>query len=169
MSAATQKLTYFSAWFCPFAHRSTLALEHHTRKYVHWEWKEALGWENRPPTGDEEFAADERQDWIYHWKHPDLLACNPNGMIPTILEESTGRTVTESLVCIEFIDDIARAAGSKASPLVPRDPFERANARIMAERINKTVTSNYYACLVRKDEDERKQVRTNSLFAKLLF
>eukprot|EP00308_Calcidiscus_leptoporus_P020666 CAMPEP_0119393394 /NCGR_PEP_ID=MMETSP1334-20130426/125201_1 /TAXON_ID=127549 /ORGANISM="Calcidiscus leptoporus, Strain RCC1130" /LENGTH=47 /DNA_ID= /DNA_START= /DNA_END= /DNA_ORIENTATION= len=39
-------LRYFSAWFCPFAHRTTLALEHHGRA-VPYVWEEALGWEKR--------------------------------------------------------------------------------------------------------------------------
>jgi hypothetical protein len=34
---------YLSAWFCPFAHRATIALEHH-RDRVDYEWVEALGW-----------------------------------------------------------------------------------------------------------------------------
>jgi glutathione S-transferase len=154
---APKKLKYFSAWFCPFAHRATIALEHHGQKYVNWEWEESLGWENRMPTGDEEFEAGERKDWIYHWKSPELLRVNPRGMIPTLLEESTGKSVTESLVCIEFIDEIALSAGSTASPLLPSDPFERAHLRVMADRMNKKVTSNYYAALVRKDETERKE------------
>ena len=44
-SAGAAPLTYFSAWFCPFAHRTTIALEHHATPY---EWVEALGWEQRP-------------------------------------------------------------------------------------------------------------------------
>jgi hypothetical protein len=36
------KLTYFSAWFCPFAHRATLALEHHAGA-VPYEWEEVRG------------------------------------------------------------------------------------------------------------------------------
>lgn len=150
-------LKYFSAWFCPFAHRATIALEHHGRDYIDWEWEESLGWENRKPSGEEEFDARDRKDWIYHWKSPNLLEANPLGMIPTLLEPSTGRVVTESLVCIEFIDEIARNAGSEAASLVPSDPFDRAYARVKAERMNKRVTSNYYKCLVRDDQDERRE------------
>ena len=159
-AAKKLKLQYFSAWFCPFAHRSTIALEHHNQsgtKFIDFEWQEALGWENRPPTGKEEFDAEDRKDWIYHWKSPELLKCNPLGMIPTLLEESTGRSVTESVVCIEFIDEIARNAGSTQSPLLPLDSFEKAQARVMAERMNKKVTSSYYTCLVREDKEERQQ------------
>ena len=35
------KFRYLSAWFCPYAHRATLALEHHHGR-VDYEWVEAL-------------------------------------------------------------------------------------------------------------------------------
>jgi glutathione S-transferase len=31
LASAKPHLFYMSAWFCPFAHRATLALEHHSR------------------------------------------------------------------------------------------------------------------------------------------
>ena len=38
---AAPKLRYLSAWFCPYAHRATIALEHHAGR-VSYEWVEAL-------------------------------------------------------------------------------------------------------------------------------
>ena len=32
LASAKPHLFYMSAWFCPFAHRATLALEHHGRE-----------------------------------------------------------------------------------------------------------------------------------------
>lgn len=121
-----------------------------------YAWEESLGWEQRPPTGEEDFKADERSDWWYHWKSPDLLAANPLGMVPTILDEATGKAVTESLVCIQFVDELAAANGSGAPSLLPADPFDRAQARVAAENVNKTVCSAYYRALVRTDEEERR-------------
>ena len=136
--------------------RSTLALEHH-RDAVPYDWEEALGWEKgKAPSGEENFVAEERKDWWYHWKSPGLLNANPLGMVPTILDERTGRAVSESIVCIEFVDELALARGSSAPSLLPADPFERARARVAADRINKTVTSGYYASLVRTDAAERR-------------
>ena len=112
-AATTVPLKYYSAWFCPFAHRATLALEHHAGA-VTYEWEEALGWEQRAPTGEEDFAADARQDWWYHWKSPGLLAANPLGMVPTFWDPSSKRAVTESLVCIEFVDELAKQHGQPA-------------------------------------------------------
>jgi len=155
-SARPAPLKYFSAWFCPFAHRATLALEHHAAA-VPYEWEESLGWEKRPPTGNENFQATDRRDWWYHWKSPALLKANPQGMVPTLLEPASGRAVTESSVCIEFIDELAQANGSQAPTLLPSDPFERARARVAADRMNKTVTSSYYRCLVREEPEEREE------------
>jgi len=154
-TSSVQPLTYYSAWFCPFAHRTTIALEHHA-DVVPYAWEEALGWEKRPPTGQEEFSADERKDWYYHWKSPGLLKANPLGMIPTLVEPSTARTVTESIVAIQFVDEVATARNGAAPPLLPSDLFDRAHARVAADKINKVVCSSYYACLVREEAGERK-------------
>ena len=151
---AKNPLKYFSAWFCPFAHRATIALEYH-RSAVHYDWEESLGWEQRAPTGEEEFDAKEREDWWYHWKSPALLAANPLGMVPTLLDEPTNRAVTESLVVIQFIDELAARNGSNAPSLLSSDPFESAAARVAAEHVNKHVTSGYYQALVRTEESER--------------
>lgn len=148
-------LTYYSAWFCPFAHRATIALEHHADS-VSYAWEEALGWEKRPPTGNEEFSADERKDWYYHWKSPGLMKANPLGMVPTLVEPSSGRTVTESIVAVQFVDELAAARDGKAPSLMPGDPFERARARVAADNVNRTVCSSYYGCLVREEQAERK-------------
>ena len=157
-SSAQQRvhLHYYSAWFCPFAHRCTIALEHHA-DVVGYEWEEALGWERRAPTGGENFAADAREDWWYHWKSPGLLASNPHGMVPTLVEPLSGRAVTESVVAVQFVDELARASGGGAPPLVPADPFEAARARVAAEKVNRQVTSNYYQVLVREDDGERRR------------
>ena len=156
-------LTYFSAWFCPFAHRATLALEHHSGA-VPYKWQESLGWEaGKAPTGRENFEAGERADWYYHWKSPELLAANPLGMVPTLLDPSSGNVVVESQVAIEFIDELAAANGSSASPLLPPDLYERARARVAADRVNKTVCSAYYRVLVRTDHGERLQAFSDLL------
>ena len=65
---AVPSLTYFSAWFCPFAHRCTLALEHHA-DFVGYEWKESLGWEKRDNADGE---VDNGKDWFYHWKSEEV-------------------------------------------------------------------------------------------------
>ena len=77
-------------------------------------------------------------------------------MIPTIVGPA-GEAVTESIVCVEFIDELAKAAGGSAPSLLPGSPYDRANAKVAADNANKTVCSAYYQVLVRKDYNERRE------------
>jgi hypothetical protein len=62
--ATKPHLYYMSAWFCPFAHRATLALEHHS-EHLTYEWIEALGWEKRKAS--DECVTTAHENW-YHYK-----------------------------------------------------------------------------------------------------
>jgi alpha/beta superfamily hydrolase len=59
---------YLSAWFCPFAHRATLALEHH-RDRVQYEWIEALGWFQQDDANN---ITGTGTEWYYHWKADEV-------------------------------------------------------------------------------------------------
>ena len=67
-----------------------------------------------------------------------------------------GRSVYESLVCVQYVDEMAIAAGSDI-PLLPSDPMERARVRIWADLVNKHCCSPYYGVLVKTDEAGRKE------------
>ena len=54
---------------------------------------------------------------------PDYLAINPNGVVPTLVYD--GRSVIESSIIIDFIDDVL-----PQNPLKPSDPFLRAQMRL---------------------------------------
>lgn len=149
--ATADTLRYFSAWFCPFAQRCTIALEHHKLRY---DWVEALGWEVRASTVGEDGRTEEA---AYHWKSEELLAANPAGMVPTLLDPHSGRSVQESLVTVEFVDEIARSRGSSASPLMPPDPFDRARARVWASWANAKCCSPYYSVLCKQTRAEQKE------------
>jgi glutathione S-transferase len=168
MSTMTKKphLYYMSAWFCPFAHRATLALEHHG-DHLTYEWIEALGWEKRKATGasHEKGAslATEHENW-YHFKAPELMKHNPLGMVPTLVSEATyleddsrgprKPPVRESLVAIEFVDELVNGG---ESPIMPSCPYERARARVAADVVNKQICSKYYHVLVRQDANEQRE------------
>jgi len=156
--AAIPKFRYLSAWFCPFAHRATLALEHHSER-VEYEWVEALGWEQRE---DEKNVTGTGKEWWYHWKADELKRVNPSALVPTLISVNpdTGKTdeskvVFESLVNIEFIDQISQAAGRDR--LIPEDPYEAARCRVWAEKVNKDCCSPYYGVLVRKTKEEQME------------
>lgn len=143
------KLTFYTAWFCPYAQRAWIALEH---SGVRYESVEALTF---------------NPDQTYK-KSPRLLACNPNGLVPTITRNNHGHdgkeegnekqkksnVVYESLVCVEFIQDLVPATSSTLQ-LLPTDPWQKANSRMFAAWINANVCSPFYTVLVRKDKTER--------------
>jgi glutathione S-transferase len=159
-AAATAKLPkfrYLSAWFCPFAHRATLALEHHAER-IDYEWVEALGWERRE---DQQNVTGAGHEWWYHWKADELKRTHPGGLVPTLIpmDPITGKpneekAVYESIVTIDYIDQISGATGP--DKLVSDDPFLQAKARIWAEKVNRECCSTYYGVLVRKEDDERR-------------
>ncbi|KAI2509847.1 glutathione transferase [Fragilaria crotonensis] len=130
-TATVPKFRYLSAWFCPFAHRATLALEHHSGR-VEYEWVEALGWEQRK---DEKNVTGTGQEWWYHWKADELKHAEPSALVPTLIpvDRNTnvadeGRAVYESLVTVDFVDQISGATGKDR--LVPEDPYEAARCRV---------------------------------------
>ena len=148
---------YLSAWFCPFAHRATLALEHHSTR-VDYEWVEALGWEQRE---DKDNVTGTGKEWWYHWKADELKRVNPSALVPTLIpvnrdgESDESKAVYESLVTIDFIDQISGAVGKDR--LVSEDPYEAARCRVWADKVNREMCSPYYGILVRKEESERKE------------
>lgn len=152
------KFRYLSAWFCPFAHRATLALEHH-RGRVDYEWIEALGWERRD---DKEQVTGAGHEWWYHWKAEELKRACPGALVPTLIpiDEDTGepdesKSVYESIVTIDYIDQVSGATGKDS--LVSEDPFLAARARIWADKVNRECCSTYYGVLVRKEDQERQE------------
>lgn len=151
------KFRYLSAWFCPFAHRATLALEHHQGR-VDYEWVEALGWERRD---DEKNVTGAGHEWWYHWKADELKRTSPGALVPTLvpIDATTGqpdesKSVFESIVTIEYIDQVSGATGKDR--LISQDPFWYARGRYWADKVNRDCCSTYYGVLVRKEESERK-------------
>mmetsp|Transcript_8848 Transcript_8848/g.30098 ORF Transcript_8848/g.30098 Transcript_8848/m.30098 type:complete len:201 (-) Transcript_8848:260-862(-) len=77
-------------------------------------------------------------------------------MVPTLLDPATGRVVTESLVAVEFVDEVARGRPGAAPPLMPGDPFGNARARVWASWVNAKCCSPYYAVLCKQDRADQR-------------
>ena len=61
--------------------------------------------------------------------HPDYLALNPNGVVPTIIHD--GRVIYESAVIDEYLDEVF-----PEPPLHSADPYERARMRIWVKQFD---------------------------------
>ena len=107
------------------------------------------------------------ENW-YHYKSPELLRHNPLGMVPTLVTPATyedkdgdpsRNVVTESLVCVQFIDELVRgnAYAGETAAIMPSDPYARAKARVDADWVNKNVCSRYYHVLVRQEASEQRE------------
>ena len=128
-----RRMKLLSSWFCPYAQRATVALN---QRRITYEWVEALDW-----YPDESYR-----------KSPLLLKHNPHGLIPTIVDDESGKVVYESLLCIEFADELP-APGPR---LLPQEPWDRAQCRLKADWVNKKLCSPYYRVLVRREDQERR-------------
>lgn len=71
------------------------------------------------------------------------------------------KVVYESIVCIDFIDQISKASGNDR--LVPEDPYEAARCRVWTEKVNRECCSPYYGILVRKEPHEQMEHFQNLL------
>ena len=88
-------------------------------------------------------------------KSPEWLAVNPRGLVPAIVHN--GKLIVESTVCIEYVDE----AYSTDRHLLPSDPYERAQIRLLSDHITKKVTPPYYQLLMKKGDAERTEAKKN--------
>mmetsp|Transcript_4669 Transcript_4669/g.10295 ORF Transcript_4669/g.10295 Transcript_4669/m.10295 type:complete len:308 (+) Transcript_4669:123-1046(+) len=157
-TASPPKFRYLSAWFCPYAHRATIALEHHAGR-IDYEWVEALGWEQRK---DDNNVTKTGKEWWYHWKADELRRANPSALVPTLIPvDSDGKpdedkSVYESLITIDYIDAVANPPDETLC-LAPQDPYLAAKCRYWADKVNRECCSPYYGVLVRTEESERRE------------
>lgn len=97
-------------------------------------------------------------------KTPEWLAVNPRGLVPAIVHN--GKTVYESAVCIEYIDE----AWETDKNLLPKDPYQRACVRTQSDYIGKKVVPPFYHLLMKKSDEERTVAKQELVAAlKLLF
>ena len=74
-------------------------------------------------------------------KDKDYLQVNPKGLVPALVHH--GRNLNESTVILEYLEDIS---GPEVS-LYPRDPFDRAVARLWIDHISKKIVPVFFRVL----------------------
>ncbi|XXG50626.1 hypothetical protein AAC387_Pa02g4597 [Persea americana] len=95
-------------------------------------------------------------------KSPLLLKCNPvHKKIPVLLHG--GKSVTESLVILEYIDETW-----KEKSLLPQDPFERAEARFWAKFAEEKCASAMPIVFSSEGEEHKKAVEEAREVLKIL-
>ena len=68
-------------------------------------------------------------------KSPLLLMMNPvHKKIPVLIHN--GKPISESMIIVEYIDEV----WNHKSPLLPTDPYQRAQARFWADYVDKKVS-----------------------------
>ncbi|KAI8574035.1 hypothetical protein RHMOL_Rhmol01G0323000 [Rhododendron molle] len=108
---ADKKITLLDSWLSPFGIRVRIAL---AQKGIEYEYKE-------------ENLSD---------KSPLLLQMNPvKKQIPILIHNE--KPVCESLIIVQYIDEV----WNQKSPLLPSDPYQRAQARFWADSVDKKVYS----------------------------
>ncbi|XP_058071515.1 glutathione S-transferase 3-like [Magnolia sinica] len=117
-----ESVVLFNYWVSPFGLRVRIAL---AEKGVEFEYKE--------------------HD-IFN-KSPLLLQANPiHKKVPVLIHN--GRPICESLIIVQYIDEV----WTNRSPLMPEDPYQRANARFWVDFIDKKIYSSGVGILKNKGE-----------------
>ncbi|KAK3101183.1 hypothetical protein FSP39_001597 [Pinctada imbricata] len=123
---------FYCSWFCPFAQRAWISL---LEKNVPFDYEEIDPYN----------------------KTSEFLSVNPRGLVPVIIQGQ--RSVYESSVCIEFVDE----AWPGDPGLMPSDPWKRAESRILGDFISKKIVPTYYQILQRQDKTQQNEAKETML------
>ncbi|KAK4285185.1 hypothetical protein QN277_001916 [Acacia crassicarpa] len=121
---ATQEVVLLDSRCSMFAMRARIAL---AEKGIEYE-------------GKEQNLAD---------KGPELLQMNPiHKKVPVLVHN--GKPICESLIIVQYIDEVWKDQGN---PLLPSDPYDRAQARFWADFVDKKVADASSKVWTKKGEE----------------
>lgn len=137
-------MIFVNAPNCPFAQRTWMAL---LEKGAQFERRDI---ELQDPTTGT-YLGEHKPDWF--------LDMNPLGRVPVLATEDG--VIYESTVCNEWLEELF-----PEPPLLPREPFARARARLIIERFNQRYLPPFYH-LLGEPEDEARRAITEQFCAEL--
>ena len=85
-------------------------------------------------------------------KSEEWLKINPQGLVPVLIYN--GKIVTESSICLEFVEDLHC---NNEPHVLPTDPYKRARARLMADHISKKILPHFFGMLKHPDQQEQEK------------
>lgn len=158
-------INFYSAWFCPYAQRAWMALEHYQIPY---NTIESLIVKDDQNKGDHGYEKNSR-----------LVELNPKGQVPTLeltteiikelgmkIEDVEGDervnvvdqsfVVKESMICMEFIRKIAQITGSDKPDLIPDETLLSD-----AKKFDEKICSSFYKILMKPTIDEQNDEYEN--------
>ncbi|XP_027120223.1 probable glutathione S-transferase [Coffea eugenioides] len=90
---------------------------------------------------------------IYN-KSPLVSKLNPvYGKVPVLVHN--GKPISESIIILEYIDEVWKQA-----PLLPQDPYERAQARFWAKFAEEKVRQSVWEAVCSSGEEKQKAVKS---------
>lgn len=131
---ALTKPIFYNAWFCPFAQRAWIGLNHRKIEYKYME----------------QDPYDKSGEW---------LKVNPRGLVPALIHN--GKSIYESTIFLEYLDEAFPDAPGPA--IMPDEAFLRFTARACSDFISKKIVPAYYSALQKKSEEERNQCKQQIL------
>ncbi|CEH18048.1 Glutathione S-transferase [Ceraceosorus bombacis] len=131
------EITLYGSCFCPFVHRAWITLEVLGLPYKYVEV--------------DPYA-----------KPASLLALNPKGLVPAVqVGPDPHNGLGESTVIMEYLAERSDSRGGALFPSIDR-PFQRAQARLAADKINRTLLPAFYKYL--QAQEVQRQVEAGREF-----
>ncbi|XP_034679223.1 probable glutathione S-transferase [Vitis riparia] len=111
-------------------------------------WASIFGMRVRVALAEKGLKYEKREEDLWN-KSPLLLEVNPvHKKIPVLIHN--GKPICESMIIVQYIDEV----WNHKSPLLPTDPYQRAQARFWADYIDKKLYDLGKKILLTKGEEQ---------------
>ncbi|KAF8629293.1 hypothetical protein AX15_003526 [Amanita polypyramis BW_CC] len=133
--ATDAPFTLYGSCFCPFVQRAWVTFEYLGIPYKYYE--------------------------INPYQSPkpqELLEISPKGLVPAVKlnEYSSPRSLNESTIIVDFLEESARQSSNGRSLLPPTsEPYARAIVRLQADHINRVLIPSFYRYLQAQEPEKQ--------------